>query len=86
MRSFKKIIIVLNVIFLICIAIFITQNSDVATIKFLLWTYESSLSIILLSTFILGIVIGLLFLVPLLIKEKRKNNNNAGEVKSEYHS
>lgn len=85
MRSFKRIVIVLNVIFLIFIAVFITQNSDVATIKFLFWTYESSLSIILFSTFILGIVIGLLFLVPLLIKGKKKNNNNAGEVKSEYH-
>jgi len=48
--------------------IFALQNTAVVTIAFLLWKVTGSLSLILLVTLAIGVLIGVLFLLPSAIK------------------
>ena len=53
--SWKWILIILLLIFLI---IFTMQNYEVVTIQFLFWSFQTSRTIVLLTTLIIGIIIG----------------------------
>ena len=53
--SWKWIFIILLLIFLI---IFTMQNYEVVTIQFLFWSFQTSRTIVLLTTLIIGIIIG----------------------------
>jgi len=54
--SWKWILIILLLIFLI---IFTMQNYEVVTIQFLFWSFQTSRTIIIFVTLLIGIIIGL---------------------------
>ncbi|MEL7522124.1 MAG: LapA family protein [Cyanobacteria bacterium J06553_1] len=47
---------------------FALQNNQLVAINLLIWNYQGSLAIVLLSTLAIGVLIGLLVLLPALIK------------------
>ena len=49
---------VLVVVFLLLFVLFVVQNAQVVTVSFLFWKIEASRAIVLLVTFILGLVSG----------------------------
>jgi len=51
--------------------IFAIQNTIVVKVSFLFWEIQGSLALILLITFIFGVLVGVFVLVPRLIKMKR---------------
>ena len=50
--------------------IFAIQNVSVVAVNFLMWKLEGSLALILSLTFVLGFIVGLLILLPSLLKKK----------------
>ncbi len=61
-------LIILVLIIVILAVIFAIQNVNVILVSFLMWKLEGSLALILLFTFVLGFVAGLLILLPKLLK------------------
>ncbi|MGB7086370.1 MAG: LapA family protein [Phormidesmis sp.] len=47
---------------------FALQNNNLVAINLLIWNYEGSLAIVLLSTLAIGVLIGLLVVIPALLK------------------
>jgi len=45
-------------ILLLILVIFATQNYEIVEIKFLLWSFKTSRAIIIISTFLIGILTG----------------------------
>jgi putative membrane protein len=55
--------------------VFALQNSMLVTISFFQWTVSGSLSLVLLATLAIGVLIGLLVLVPSLLKKTFKSSS-----------
>ncbi len=55
--------------------VFALQNSMLVTISFFHWTVSGSLSLVLLATLAIGVLIGLLVLVPSLLKKTFKSSS-----------
>jgi|APLak6261659120_1056016.scaffolds.fasta_scaffold38723_1 uncharacterized integral membrane protein len=53
-------------------AVFALQNTDLVALKFIVWRFEAPLVLVLISSVILGIAIGMLALFPSLMKKRRK--------------
>jgi lipopolysaccharide assembly protein A len=53
-------------------AVFALQNTDPVALKFIVWRFESPLVLILLTSVILGIAIGMLALFPSQMKKRRQ--------------
>jgi len=61
-----------NIIFWLLIAfllVFIVQNAQVVQVKFLIWSISMSRGIVLLGTFLMGVMVTLL--VKLTVKRKK---------------
>lgn len=52
--------------------VFAIQNANIVLVSFLLWKFEGSLALVLLLTFVLGFIAGLLIILPKLIKRNLK--------------
>jgi len=66
---------------LIAVAIFAVQNSDapIITIKFLFWRFETSLVYIIFGSICLGILLTLLFWIPMALRASyRSKRSNQG--------
>ncbi|MFM7054205.1 MAG: lipopolysaccharide assembly LapA domain-containing protein [Bacteroidota bacterium] len=65
--------------------IFALQNADPVPVHFFFWKIESvSLAMVLLITFISGVITGLMFLAPRLMKKSNKDKmNTARDTKSQ---
>jgi uncharacterized integral membrane protein len=74
MNSFK---IICLLILLVLVAVFTFQNTAVADVRFLMWTFSMSVSLLLLSSLFSGIVIGL-FLSFLNTWQKNRREKNRG--------
>ncbi len=74
MNSFKIICIL---ILLVLVALFTFQNTAVADVRFLMWTFSMSVSLMLLSSLFSGIVIGL-FLSYVNSWKKNRREKNSG--------
>lgn len=48
--------------------VFAIQNAAIILVSFFLWQFQGSLALILLLTFVLGFIAGLLIILPKLIK------------------
>jgi uncharacterized integral membrane protein len=73
--SFKKIVyIVFIAAAFIMLAIFITQNNQPVTIKFMKWQYESQSGLIVLFSFIIGMFVGFILWIFSMIFRKRPAN------------
>ena len=59
---------ILALVIAIIAVIFALQNTAVVTISFLVWKVTGSLSLVLLVTLAIGVLIGVLFLIPSAIK------------------
>jgi uncharacterized membrane protein YciS (DUF1049 family) len=59
---------ILALVIAIIAVIFALQNTPVVTISFLVWKVTGSLSLVLLVTLAIGVLIGVLFLIPSAIK------------------
>jgi len=71
-------------VLLFLILIFIFQNLHQVTIHFLLWNFNGSLALILLTTFIVSIIFSLLVALPLSIRKwmaKNKAHKHAEKAK-----
>lgn len=64
----------LSLIFALIIAllavIFSVQNTEPVTIKFLFWTFQGSLALILMITLVTGVVVGFLTSSPSMLKNR----------------
>lgn len=49
---------ILAVILLIFLSIFAMQNYEVVTVKFLIWSFQTSMAIMTFSALLIGIIIG----------------------------
>jgi len=67
--------IILGLAVLMLFVIFVLQNAEIATIKFLMRQFEASLSLVLLATFLLGVVVGTLLAIPLMSRKDSKSSN-----------
>lgn len=61
-------LIIAALIIAILAVVFALQNADIILVTFLIWKFEGSLALVLLLTFILGFITGLLIILPKLIK------------------
>ncbi len=59
---------VITLLIAILAVIFALQNPTNVTVTFLTWRFESSLALVLLLTFALGVVLGLVTLISALIR------------------
>jgi uncharacterized integral membrane protein len=60
--------------------IFALQNAEKITIHLFFWEIGgTSLALILLSTFMLGILTGVLFMAPRLLKQQKSNISNKNQ-------
>jgi putative membrane protein len=64
---------VLALILALIVTIFAVQNNKPENITFLAWSIEGSLALILMITFVLGIIIGLLVSTPAWIRRVRQS-------------
>lgn len=51
------------------VAIFAIQNSDIVTINFFNNTFQGSLALVILTSFFLGVICGLFYLIPAIIRK-----------------
>ena len=65
-----KLIGIIAVIFLF--ALFVVQNAQVVTVSFLFWKVEASRAIVLMATFLFGLITG--WGTSQLLKKKKENN------------
>jgi len=70
--SFKKIVYIIFIAAaFIVLAIFIAQNNQPVTIRFMKWQYESQSGLIVLFSFIIGMFVGFLLWILSMIFRKR---------------
>jgi len=50
--------------------IFALQNTIPVSVTFLVWTFEGSLPLVLMSTFALGVIVSALVSIPAIVKRK----------------
>ncbi len=62
---------VIAIVVLFVFAVFIVQNAQVVTVSFLFWKIEASRAIVLMATFVFGLLTGWI-----LTQMFRKSNNN----------
>jgi len=70
----KPVTIILAGILLLLTVIFTIQNSAKAQIKLFFWDADISLSLILFSTLLIGILIGIFALIPTIFRLRKKVN------------
>ncbi|MBT8371195.1 MAG: LapA family protein [Deltaproteobacteria bacterium] len=69
-----KLISVIVVLFVF--ALFVVQNAQVVTVSFLFWKIEASRAIVLMATFVLGMISGLI--LTRIFKRKNQENHSPG--------
>lgn len=63
---------ILAIVIALVAVVFAIQNVTPATVKFLLWTLpEASMALILLITLVIGLIVGLLFLAPGILRRNQ---------------
>lgn len=65
--------------------VFALQNSMLVTVSFFSWTVTGSLSLVLLATLAIGVLIGLLVLVPSLLKKTIKSSSQRKRIDALEH-
>jgi len=51
--------------------LFAVQNTGMVTVTFLSWEFESSIALILLIVFLLGVIVAMLFSIPYFYRHSR---------------
>ena len=60
--------IITALIIAILAVVFAIQNANIILVSFLMWQFQGSMALVLLLTFVLGFIAGLLIILPKLIK------------------
>ena len=68
-----KLITVIVVLFVF--ALFVVQNAQVVTVGFLFWKIEASRAIVLMATFVLGMISGVI--ITRIFKKKKQENHDS---------
>ncbi len=63
---------IISLLIALVAVIFALQNTEVIQVKFVLWVIEGSLALILMVTFLVGVLVGYLASIPGRIKMKKK--------------
>jgi uncharacterized integral membrane protein len=61
-------LVIASLIIAILAVLFAIQNANIIIVSFLVWQFQGSLALVLLLTFALGFIAGLLIILPKLIK------------------
>ena len=69
------------IVVLFVFALFVVQNAQVVTVSFLFWKIEASRAIVLMATFVLGLISGLVLSKIF----KRKNQDNHSPAAKQAH-
>jgi putative membrane protein len=69
-RMMMRIIFVFALILILLVTIFAVQNNELIKINLLFWEIDGSLALVLVITFILGILIGLLVSTPTTLRKR----------------
>ncbi len=80
MRYVRIILILLMALILV---IFSVQNSDYAMIKFLSWSAETSMALLLLISFLIGTFTTFLWLTPVIFRRNKKSTTPKPAKKTE---
>ncbi len=67
------------IILSLLVVIFSVQNAEVVPIKFIVWEGELSLAILMILTFLFGLIIGAIY-YAVSIKKKKKDKNPVGDI------
>lgn len=67
---------ILAVIFAIIIAIFSLQNAEITDVKFLFWKLSISRVLVILGTFLTGVLVGILISISRKIINKKEKTFN----------
>jgi len=59
-----------TIIILVFVVVFTLQNAEFIEVDFLFWNFESSLALVLLITFSLGIITAVLTLLPKMMEKE----------------
>lgn len=59
-----RILVAIALVLALLVTIFAVQNNQSTTIAFLFWSIDGSLALVLMITLVLGIVIGVLLMIP----------------------
>lgn len=71
-----RLFLVIALVIAVFAVIFALQNLPSVTVVFLIFQVKTSLALVLLTTFVLGILVGLLVLVPTTVRQKLKLSKN----------
>jgi len=63
-------LLITTIVILVLVVVFTLQNAESINVNFLLWKLESSLALVLFTTFSLGIVVAVLALMPFIMRKK----------------
>ena len=77
-----RILIILAVVLALLVTVFAVQNIAPTAIQFLLWNVTGSLALILMVTFSVGILIGLMIMIPGAVRGRLQSADLRRTVKS----
>jgi lipopolysaccharide assembly protein A len=75
-----KVKLLISVIIALLLVIFAVQNANEIDINFWFWSVKGSLAVVLLITFLLGIVVGMLSALPSLFRKKEKDKKTKTDI------
>ncbi len=75
--------IILTLLMALVLVIFSVQNSEYATIKFLGWSAETSMALLLLISFLIGTFTAFLWLSPVIFRRNKQGVPPKAEKKTE---
>ena len=67
-----RILFAVALVMALIVTIFAVQNNATTTIRFLFWSIDGSLALVLMLTLILGIIIGVLLMIPGSVRTRLK--------------
>ncbi|MCW3785697.1 LapA family protein [Plebeiibacterium sediminum] len=67
------------IILSLLVVIFSVQNAEVVPIRFIVWQGELSLAILMILTFLFGLIVGAIY-YAVSIKKKKKDKNPVGDI------
>jgi uncharacterized integral membrane protein len=77
-----RILIILAVLLALLVTIFAVQNITLTAIQFLFWNVTGSLALILMVTFSVGILIGLMIMIPGAVRGRLQSADFRRTIKS----
>ena len=75
-------LLILALLIAIVAVVFAVQNPAMLTVTFLAWDFEQSLALVLIFTLVLGLLIGLLGMLPGLIRSRWRLSNQAKKLEA----